>query len=487
MKYILLFITALILIADAGAQTHSPREFLDSATAALGAENLDRIEYSGDGWEACVGQPWNINQGWARWSLSGYRRVIDYENTASLQTAQRQPGMDPGRLGGCGAQPGAAARSQQTAVTAASDWVSQLQIWLTPHGFLKLAREHELQVTEVSVKGENFTQVSFSLVRDNVRYLLNGYFDESDIIQQIETWIDNPVFGDMLVEAEFSNYQDFDGVLFPVMIVQKQGGFTTLALSINEVIPHSSASVALEPVGGGRFGGPPGGSDNDPFTPIGPGIFVVNGAYQAVAVEFEDFSVVIDGMQNTARTREVIKVTGMAIPGKPIRYIVNTHAHFDHASGLRDFIAEGATIITHKDNVSFYEKALLTPRTLNPGHAAETGAKISIIGIDDMFSIQDDTQRLELHHLQGHMHADDMLIAFLPGIKTVVESDLLQPWINPAFGGGAGRSGPHLFLLHLADELEQLGLDYEQFVPVHRPNPAPVVPKEALMTAIGRN
>src|SRR5690606_3093256 len=105
-------------------------------------------------------------------------------------------------------------------------------------------------------------------------------------------------------------------------------------------------------------GGAPAASSEPPYVELGDGVFVMLGAYQGVAVEFDEFVVVIDGLQNDDRSRELIRLTHEAIPSKPIRYVVVTHSHFDHASGLRDFIAEGAIVLTHEANVEFFERAL---------------------------------------------------------------------------------------------------------------------------------
>ncbi len=43
-------------------------------------------------------------------------------------------------------------------------------------------------------------------------------------------------------------------------------------------------------------------------------------------------------------------------PGKPIRYLVNTHAHFDHSGGLRTYADEGAIIVTDGANRAYYEQ-----------------------------------------------------------------------------------------------------------------------------------
>ena len=61
------------------------------------------------------------------------------------------------------------------------------------------------------------------------------------------------------------------------------------------------------------------------------------------------------------------------VPGKPIRYVINTHVHFDHSGGLRPFVAEGATIVTHESVRPFYEAAWANPRTLNPDAASKSG------------------------------------------------------------------------------------------------------------------
>ena len=89
---------------------------------------------------------------------------------------------------------------------------------------------------------------------------------------------------------------------------------------------------------------------------LADGVYRITGGYVALAVEFKDHIVVIEGGQSEARGKAVIAEAKRAIPNKPIRYLVNTHPHFDHASGLAPFAADGATIITHENNKAYLER-----------------------------------------------------------------------------------------------------------------------------------
>jgi glyoxylase-like metal-dependent hydrolase (beta-lactamase superfamily II) len=480
---------ALLSLADvAAAQVPPFADLRAAALKALGGQDVGTLEFRGSGWDACLGQAWKITEGWARWEVQEYRRVLDYGAATSLQTARRRAAMDAERIGGCGAQPDAAFTAQQTSVTADASWVDQLPIWLTPHGFLALGAQ-SMPAVERNGRG---LKVALPVTRGGIRYTLNGYYGRDYLLERIETWIDDPVYGDMKVEARFGDYRDFGGVRFPASIVYNQGGFTTLNLMVDSVVPNTQASATPAPrVAAGRRpaaaapAGPPApvAAAEPPFYEIADGIFVFSGAYQGVAIEFDDFSVLIDGMQSDARVRDLVRLTREAIPNKPIRYAVNTHSHFDHAAGLRLLAAEGATVLTHDTNRRFFEWALNVPRTLTSERTA--ARPVVVQGIRGRHVISDGSGKsIELHALQGGLHAADMLIAYLPKARAIVESDLLQPWINPVFGGG--RTGPHPYLAYLFAELERLKLDYDQFVPIHRPPAPPTMKKADLLSAVGR-
>ena len=77
-----------------------------------------------------------------------------------------------------------------------------------------------------------------------------------------------------------------------------------------------------------------------------------------------DHVLVVESGQSDARGMAVMAAARQAIPNKPIRFVVNSHPHFDHASGLAAAVAEGATILTHRNNEQVLERLLSGSRSL---------------------------------------------------------------------------------------------------------------------------
>ena len=77
-------------------------------------------------------------------------------------------------------------------------------------------------------------------------------------------------------------------------------------------------------------------------------------------VEFRDYTVIVESSVSEARALANIAEARRLVPGKPVRYHVNTHHHGDHAAGLSGrSSSEGATVITHEMNKRFYEQTVL--------------------------------------------------------------------------------------------------------------------------------
>jgi glyoxylase-like metal-dependent hydrolase (beta-lactamase superfamily II) len=307
------------------------------------------------------------------------------------------------------------------------------------------------------------------------------------MLERVETWVDNAVTGDTLLDISYTGYKDFSGAKFPTKIVEKQGGYPTLDLTVTDVKPNIAANIQAPQ---GRGGAPGGGGAGAPPQPpaassqkLADGVYLILPGYAALAVDFKDYIVVIEGPQSEARGTAIIAEAKKVIPNKPIKYVVNTHIHFDHSSGLRAFVAEGTTILTHQINKGYWEKLLAAPHTLSPDRQETAKKKISVETFGDKKVLTDGNHVIELHRLQGGLHQEGMVVAYLPKEKILVEADAFNP---PAQPNAPVATPVNPATLNLVDNIERLKLDVETIVPVHYPADGRKVTKAELMRAAGK-
>ena len=155
--------------------------------------------------------------------------------------------------------------------------------------------------------------------------------------------------------------------------------------------------------------------------------------HNSVAVEFKDFIAVFEAPLNEERSLAVIEEIVKLIPNKPIRFVVNSHQHFDHTGGLRTYMHIGATIITHWKNFDFYNRDVLNyaPRTLQPDMVSlwpptELAEGYYYETVRENYVLTDGTRNLHIYYVNPLQHAEGMLMAYLPKEKLLIEADLVD-------------------------------------------------------------
>ena len=151
------------------------------------------------------------------------------------------------------------------------------------------------------------------------------------------------------------------------------------------------------------------------------------GTHHSVAIEQADHVVVVEGPQSEARSLAVIAKVKETIPNKPLRYLINTHVHFDHSGGLRTWVDEGATIVTHQMNKPYYEQAWAAPHTLNPDRLAQSKKSATFETVSDKHVLTDGKRSIEIHEIAGSGHNDGFLMVYLPKEKILIEGDAYTP------------------------------------------------------------
>jgi glyoxylase-like metal-dependent hydrolase (beta-lactamase superfamily II) len=344
-------------------------------------------------------------------------------------------------------------------------------LWSTPHGFLKAAAEHKAVVK----RGTSGAEVTFTMPGGR-KFV--GIINGNNQVDRVQTWVDNAVLGDMLVETVYSNYQKFDeGVSFPMRIVQRSGGHPSLDLWISSVLPHAMITIDVPEAVKTAAAPPAPGVDTEK---IAEGVYwLTGGSHHSVAIEMRDHVIVVEGPLNEARSLAVIAKVKETIPNKPIRFVVNTHHHFDHSGGLRPFVDEGATVVTHQMNRAFYETAWAAPRTLGPDKLSQSKKPAIFQTVMDRAVLTDGARRVEIHRLADNPHNDGFLMVYLPAEKILVEADAYTP--GPAAPAPGSAVSPTTLNLH--QNIQRLKLDVGRIAALHGPRLATI---DDLARAAGR-
>jgi cyclase len=197
------------------------------------------------------------------------------------------------------------------------------------------------------------------------------------------------------------------------------------------------------------------------------------GGSNHIWVVFEDYVVVIDA-NFPKEAADVIKDIRKTTD-KPIRYVLDTHHHGDHAYGNAVWVKEGATIVGQRNCFRLMttkgpeEFALAGKGTTGRPDVAASTLRPPTLVFDDKLVFDDGKQRVEFMYF-GHMHTTGDASAYLPKHKILCTGDAC---VNGAFNY-MGHADSASWIKGL-EKMEQL--DLKMICPGHG---APAAAKELL-------
>jgi glyoxylase-like metal-dependent hydrolase (beta-lactamase superfamily II) len=407
------------------APGHAQPSKLAAAADAMGSANLKAIEFTGSGSVFSFGQAFEPGERWPRFIQRSYSAAINYETPAMRVVQVRSQGEHPPRGGG--AQAVGADQRTVLAVSGKFAWQEggnqaipnndaagdRLRLlWATPHGVIKAALANAAQI-----EGNTAT---FTLDGRAFKATLNA----QDLVEKVAWLSTNDVVGDYPVEIAYSDYADFGGFKFPRHIVQTEDGHPTLDITVSDVKPNAAVTIAApENV---RQAAAPQLRVGVEKLADGVWYFSTPNA-RNWAVEFNDHIVVVEGIGSEARSLAVIEEIKKLIPGKPIRYVINTHAHYDHAGGLRTYVAQGATVITHERNKPFFERVWSRPRTIAPDSLSKAPKAATFETVGDKKVLSDGKRTIELYLMKDTSHNVANLLVYMPAEKLLFWGDGYNP------------------------------------------------------------
>ncbi|MSQ72181.1 MAG: MBL fold metallo-hydrolase [Betaproteobacteria bacterium] len=451
---------------------------LRRAAATMGEPKTIRYVSEGNGWT--FGQAFVPGAPWPKIAVHNQIRTINYD-TGSMRQEITFSRAEPK---GGGGYPLSGQVTNNEFISGGSAWnvvgnnpvagprfiADRVhQLWTTPHGVLKAAQRNKATVEFQTKGGKSLAAVSFT---EPGRLTATAYFNEAFLLERVESRLPDPVMGEAAAVTNYSEYRDTGGVKFPMRIQQSQGGHPTLDVIVKEAQPNVPADIQV-PEAVAKA------TDRITSDKVADGVWFIAGAsHNSVAIEMKDHIVMVEAPLNDGRSGPVIDQVKKLAPGKPIRFVINSHHHFDHTGGIRTAAAAGATIVTQAASKAYFEKNLATASRINPDMLAKSGKKGKVRGVGDKLVMGDGTRSIELHRIQGSQHTDTFLIVYLPKEKLLVEADAY----TPAPPDAKPPATPNPYHVNLVENIERLKLSVDRILPLH----GRVVPVGDLYTAIGK-
>jgi len=453
---------AALLILPATAHADA----LGDIAKAMGADKIKTIEYAGSGSIFALGQPETPTSAWPRYGLAEYKITINYDTGSMIEDTVVTLGDLPRRGGG---RPPAKGRERRiSGISGDTGWTYRGKtaspsrgtaglkhtLWLSPHGVVKAALAAKSEVKMRKAGGKEFKTVSIGA---KGAFRATAWFDRNNMLRGVDSIVANPVYGDMPVRTVYSGYKTMGGVKFPTRIQVVSAGHPTLDVTIKSAKANPPADIKVPE-------GMRGGAQRVKMDQVADGVwFATGGSHNSVAVEMKDHVVLVEAPLGDGRTKAVLAAVRKAIPGKPIRAVLNTHLHFDHSGGLRAAASEGIPIVTFKDNVKFYQAAYAGKDTLRPDAYAKSGKKARFIGIGDKHVISDGSRTVEMHRLIDNAHNNGLYVIYLPKEKILSVADAFSA--RSILKAPVKRVDP--FTANLWQNLQRLGLQVETVLPIH--------------------
>jgi glyoxylase-like metal-dependent hydrolase (beta-lactamase superfamily II) len=398
---------------------------------------------------------------WPPFTVDGYVATLDYARGTVHAKYHRVQVQEPGRE-----RPHAEATMDQYAAgnvswnlapdpTAipANHAERMAELWASPQGFVTAALANH---AAVSTNGQGVL-VSFSQGKQH----LQGQITSSGEVEWVRTYLDSPVLGDTLIEFRYGDYRDFEGVRFPARIVRRVADLPWYELDVSAVRINTAPPVNIP---AGIAANPAPSMSKVEVSELAPGVFLFGGgSHNSVVVEQKSGVVVIEAPLGEERSLAVITEVRRRFPARKIERVINTHAHFDHAGGLRTYVAEGATVVTHERNAVYYGAAWRKPRTLNPDRLSRSGRKPRFETFTSKLVLDDAARPIEIHAIEGSGHNDAFAMVWLPAQKILIEADA---W-TPTPPGATPPAVVNPLWINLARNIERLGLDVRRIAPLH--------------------
>ena len=319
-----------------------------------------------------------------------------------------------------------------------------------------------------------------------------GFDPQSGLPERVRTLDYDNIWGDVTYDYVYSRWRDVGALKVPMSGRYELNGRTVQEVQLSEVqfnrpiersrleIPAAVLANAAKPASGNvpyqwvlrrQFIGVYMDSDNVSYDTksspglrlqeLGPGVFhVTGGTHNSLLVEMSDHLIVVDTPVTDAQSMWVVNETRSRFPGKPIRWVVLTHHHMDHAGGVRGFLGEGAVLVVGQGAGAHFRRVLSAPMTRNPDMKPREFYNNPILEVPESHVMSDSRGRQVIVYVVENPHVKGMLMASVPDAKLGFVTDIWTP-------GPPLPAKPNPGLLSVVNAVKKHGIPVERVAGGH--------------------
>jgi glyoxylase-like metal-dependent hydrolase (beta-lactamase superfamily II) len=244
-------------------------------------------------------------------------------------------------------------------------------------------------------------------------------------ILSVETVTVDPLIGDDNAMFVFEGERVVEGLSFPehVSLHRRKQLYYSARVTEASVNPALSSSLfdapEFRPL-----------STEKSTEALGDGAYEIagidDGVFRVVFFDLGDGVVVFDAPDSRSRSEWIAGEIRKVLGDKPIKYVVLSHFHDDHVRGVGYYVDRGAQIVTTR----FAAAAVARYATANSRRSSDldsAGRSPSFVFVDgEELDLRGSEGRvISVYKLADCPHAKDMLVAYQPEGKLIVQADLL--------------------------------------------------------------
>lgn len=479
----LLAAPAAFCLASGAAGQRPGKPLLEEVAQAMGGRDrilgVRTLVLEGAGENYNLGQNKSPETALPVYAVTEFRRTIDLANKRWRHEQSREPrfltantAAQRQRIGYDGVAFDILADGTVQRAAGRADIDRANELMYHPIGFLQTALGPGADVIEESSEG-GMRHLRVNIAGNTFAVTVN---QGTRLPSRIEKLVYNPTLGDAILATQFSDWREVDGIKLPMRMVQTlDGRWPVSDLRVSKASVNADVGDLPAPADV-RSTQPPAPVINVTTEEIAPGVWFLAGqSHHSVAIEMRDHLLLVEAPLGDARTLAVIQKARALRPAKPLRAVINTHHHFDHAGGVRAALSEGLTVITYSGNKAFFEELARRRHSIVADALANSRQRGKIQGVGERTVLSDGARNVEIHHIRGSQHAETLLMVYLPAEKLLIEADVYSP---PALNATTVPPAP--FAANLVENIDRLGLQVDRIVPIH----GRVVPMSDLRAAI---